>query len=115
MQITAVGPCQAERSALDALLLPEATVRRIGDRAVTENDLAGCECTRITRIDLRTHAKQGDLKTECLAPLAGVDPTGDVPPFDAIVRMAAMIARKLQRLSRLHGGEWHGIVQVRGR
>src|SRR5258708_39899211 len=64
----------------------------------------------IVLVDIGLGAKKRDLKAERLAVLGG-QPTGDIPPLRAKLRVPAIIRGKCQRLTgnyRCIGGRRHG-------
>src|ERR1700736_6735171 len=67
-----------------------------------------CEGAGIVLVNSGLGAKKRDLKAERLAALGG-QPTGDVPPLGAKLRVTAVIRRKYQRLIGIDGcihGRW---------
>src|SRR6266508_473535 len=95
------GPGEPEPRARGALVVQQPSSRRIGERRMREEQLPRCEPARNVFGDARPVAKKSDLHAELLA--AGrLEPAGDVPPFAAELRMAAVVARELQRHALAH-------------
>src|SRR5438552_4251270 len=90
------GMGEPEARARRALVVQQPTGRRIGERRVREQQLPRREPAGKFFGDARTVAKESKLHAE-LPAARRLEPSGDVPPFVAELRMAAVIARELQR------------------
>src|SRR5450631_2508960 len=86
----------------NALVLPQPAAVRVADGAMRDQQLMRCEGARIVLVNIGLGAKKRDLKAQRLAVLGG-QPTGDVPPLGAKLRVAAIIRGKYQRLT---GSDW---------
>src|SRR5271165_6308278 len=87
---------QAESGALDALVLPEPSARRIAERGVRDDELVRRECAGIVVVYRWPRAEKRDLKAE-RSSRGGCEPSGDIPPFGSKQRMAAVILGEAQR------------------
>src|SRR5258708_5405232 len=77
------------------LVVQQAGALRIRERGVREEHLARVEAARVVALLFRPRAEEGDLEAE-----RPIEPSGDVPPLGAEIRMRAMIAREFERARR---------------
>src|SRR6266849_3634895 len=90
------GLGEPEPRARGALIVQQPCGERIGERRMREEQLPRREPAWNIFCNARPVAKKSDLHSEL--PAAGrLEPAGDVPPFAAELRMAAVVARELQR------------------
>src|SRR5215211_390607 len=87
----------------DALVVDQPPPGGVGECRVREDDLARREDTGIGRINPRPRAEEGDLEPDRPA-VGAIKPASEIPPFCAIGRMRAMIARKAEFLAWHHDG-----------
>src|SRR2546427_1301725 len=96
-----LGTGEPEACARGALVVQQACGRRIGERSMREEQLPRREAAGNVFGDARPVAKKSDLHAE-LPAARRLEPAGDVPPFAAELRMAAVVARELQRCALAH-------------
>ena len=95
--IALVGLRDPEALPGDALVVDQPAPGGVGECRVREDDLARREGTGIGGINPRARAEEGDLEPDRPA-IGGIKPAGEIPPFGAIGRMRAMIAREAEFL-----------------
>src|SRR6266571_8231240 len=96
-----LGTGEPEACARGALVVQQPTGRRIGERGMREEQLPRREAAGKVLGDARPVAKKSDLHAEFPA-ARRLEPAGDVPPFAAELRMAAVVARELQHCALAH-------------
>src|SRR5206468_12422323 len=84
-----------------ALVVQQPAGRRIGERSMREEQLPRRKPAGKVFGDARPVAEKSDLHAE-LPAARRLEPSGDVPPFAAELRMAAVVARELQRCALAH-------------
>ena len=99
--LSCAGVGDAEPLARGALVVPQPSFARVGDRGVGEQQLPGREVAGVVFLQQRAIAKEGDLDAEVPAALV-LHPAGDVPPLGPVAGMRTMVARKDQRRPGLH-------------
>ena len=93
----------AEARARRTLRMTQRAFARIGDRGVREQHLRRRERARVALADAGAYPEEGHLEAARALRLGvlGFDPARHVPPFEAMVGMAALVLRELKRASRL--------------
>src|SRR2546425_3939368 len=95
------GLGEPQARARGALIVQQRCGERIGERRVREEQLPRREPALNIFRNARPVAKESDLHAEL--PAAGrLEPAGDVPPFAAELRMAAVVSRELQHRALAH-------------
>src|SRR3989449_4560041 len=95
------GLGEPQARARGALIVQQRCGERIGERRVREEQLPRREPALNIFRNARPVAKKSDLHAEL--PAAGrLEPAGDVPPFAAELRMAAVVSRELQHRALAH-------------
>jgi putative ABC transport system permease protein len=84
-----LGLREREAGARRALVVQQASARRVAQRGMREQHLLRVEAARVGALLLRPRAEERDLEAEAV-----LEPAGDVPPLDAKLGMRAVIARK---------------------
>src|SRR5580698_1611029 len=104
MRIAFLGTRQALRGAANSLVLPQRAALRIAQRAMRDDDLVRRELAGITGVDIGFGTEKGNLKSKRFTAF-GCEPTGDVPPLGAKLRMTPQVLGKAQGMSGCNGCE----------
>jgi hypothetical protein len=91
---------QVEAGTRRPLGMNQAPQRWIGERGMSNQDLAWRESARVVVLEIRPGAKERDLEADRRGGL--VEPAGDVPPLDPEIRVAPLVPGKLHLVARHH-------------